>query len=734
MKTTRTTHPAGLFAAASFAAATLCGSAQAATTISGDFTIDHTLDASEKPLVITGDATITVAAEVDTFLGAVTNNGHTVTINLESGSKAQVSWFTVRGGGTTTINFNGGALTDGGGWGSSWFDTVSGSTVALVSVDGNPIRVTQPHAQSKKWNTNLGGGTPGRVTTSGTGRCDLLSSALSGSTKLSLTLCGCSTTDWGHTGGTYFGHYGEAGERGYVVCGGANVLPAGDIYLGTANGLSPVELNLSGNSQSVERLHLQNASSTVIAGAGAPALKFSSADAAIDSTCAAAAPALSVPAITVLSGATLTVDKVAVATTALSNNGTLAYANGGKLTLHLASASDAVGISAEKPLSGATAIVKSGAGTYSYAGDAALDIGALTVNAGEFRLSGPRGTTNRWWRFTVKHRVNVSTNLTHVVGMRLFGSDLKPADGVRPDPDYSSVQRTKYTKKSKDVAVSSFAAYDYSLTYNSGAYDNLTITPDSANAEGNSTINWGYRRDPRVLWNDVLNNQTHIGCEIKYPYPQRTQPAHWIAWTYRIPDGRPVYGYNLKKDDGFWNYPTDWSLESSADGVTWETMDAQTNYPVASGIRYWFNGAGNVPGEPTSLIDFGSQVKPTLPTAGGLASDVNIKVASGATFDASLVTGGQEISALTVDYAGGGTLKGVKFASSGTLHLQNVPAGTNLNEFAIPLTFQDVVGTPMLANWTALVTFANGTEREKKIAWDNGRIVLRSSPFVVIVR
>ena len=52
----------------------------AATTIVGDFTIDHTLDASERPLVITGDANITVAANVVTGVGMVTNNGHSACI------------------------------------------------------------------------------------------------------------------------------------------------------------------------------------------------------------------------------------------------------------------------------------------------------------------------------------------------------------------------------------------------------------------------------------------------------------------------------------------------------------------------------------------------------------------------------------------------------------------------------------------------------------------------------
>ena len=709
--------------------------AYASTSISGNFTIDHTLDAEERPLIITADATITVAANVTTSLGALTNNGHTVTINLESGSKAGLAWLTVRNNGTTTINFNGGVLTDGGGWDTPWFDTASGTTVALVSVDGNPISFLYPNAQRKYWNGKGNGAAVGRVTTSGSGRCDLQSSSVNGDNILSLRLTGCKSADWGHTGGTYFGYYGDNGTKGYLWCDEADVLPPGDIYLGTYGGRSPVELSLRGHSQTIERLHLQNASSTVVAGSGTPALKFASANACIDSTCAASSPTLSIPAITVAAGATLTVDKVAVtAASSFSNLGTIAYANGGSLTASLGASSDTIGLSATAPLTGATRLVKNGTGAYSYAGNAALDVGALTVNAGEFRLSGPRGTTNRWWRFTIKHRVDVSKNTTHICCMRLFGSDLKPADGVKPDTDYPNVARTKYVMVSRDRAVSSFDAYNYILTYN-GTQTNLTITGNS-DIQGDSTIGWGYKRGPQTIWNDT-DAGSHIGCEITFPNPKREQPAHWITWTYRIPEGRPAYGYNLQKQDGFTNYPVDWSLSSSADGVTWETMDEQTNYQISTnGWRYWFNGAGTTPGAPTSLIDFGSQVKPTLPTAGGLVSDVNIKVASGATFDASLVTGGQEISTLTVDYAGGGTLKGVRFASTGTLYLQNVPAGTDINELEIPLTFVGAADTANLANWTAVISFSNGTSREKKLYWDNDNGVMRIRPsgITIIVR
>ena len=700
--------------------------AYAETPVSGNFTINRTLDANERPLVITGDATITVAANVTTSLGALTNNGHNVTINLESGSKAGLAWLTVRGNGTTTINFNGGALTDGGGWDTPWFDTASGSTVALVSVDGNPIRVTHPNAQRKYWNRNRAGGTPGRVTTSGSGSCDLLSSGLSGSTKLALMLCGCSAADWGHTGGTYLGHYGEAGLTGYVWCNEANVLPPGDIYLGTANGLSPVELNLRSYPQSVERIHLKNAYSTVIRETTAAVLNFTGANAGIASA-AATTPSLSIPAVAVAAGATLTVDHVAVtATSAFSNLGTIAYANGGTLTAAVGAATDTIALSATAPLTGATRVVKNGAGAFSYAGDAALDVDALTVSAGEFRLSGPRGTTNRWWRFTIKQCADTS-RYANLSGLRLLDGVLtaegkySPADGAAPDPDYPNGGRGSYSLNTGDP--STYNRYNWNYTYQQGRG-----TPTYTTAW--TTRGSGQTLEPNVIW---VADPTTLACEFTNPYPKQTDPNTWIVYTYRIPEGRPIRGYNLRQAWGFSNYPKYWLLESSADGVTWETMDSQSNYALTASGQSWYNNGGG--GKlPSSMIEFGSQVKPTTPTVGGLASDTNIKVASGATFDASLVTGGQEISALTVDYAGGGTLKGVRFASVGTLSLQNVPAGANLTGFVVPLTFEGVVGTPALANWTVVVNYANGVTREKKMTWENGRVVLASPGLLIVVR
>ncbi len=689
----------------------------AATTVAGDFTIDHALTADERPLVITGDAVLTVAADLTVLLGAVTNDGHAVTVNLESGSKAQVSWFTVRGGGTTTVNFKGGALTDAGGWDTPWFDTVSGSDVALVSVDGNPIRVTQPNYQRKYWNRNRDSATPGRVTTAGSGRCDLLSASLSGTTKLALMLCGCSSSDWGHTGGTYLGHSGEAGTTGYVWCNAADVLPAGDIYLGTANGLSPVELNIRSYTQSVGRLHLQNAGSTLVRESTAAALTFTAADSEIVSA-ASAVPALSIPAVTVAAGATLTVDHVAVTVaSAFANLGTVAYARGGSLTASLGAASDAIGLSATAPLTGATRLVKSGAGAYSYAGDAALDVGALLVNAGTFRLSGPRGTTNRWWRFTIKQCENAQA-AANISEMRLLGADLKPADGAAPDPDYPN--KNRYNFSWKNDAPSTFAPYNYNFTYQQGAGTPSYTANGTAHGSGQAL-------SPSVIW---MDQATIYGCEFTNPYPKSTDPNTWIVYSYRIPEGRPICGYNLRHAWYFTNYPKYWLLESSADGVTWETMDTQSNYALTSTGQNWYNngGSGSLP---TSQIELSSLVKPTTPTAGGLLPTVDIQVASGATFDASLVTNGQDVAALTVDFAGGGTLTGVHFAPSGTLSLANVPANQNLSDFVVPLTFVDASGTENVSSWSVRV---NGAASHRRLLWSDGRLYLPKLGVVVFIR
>ena len=114
-----------------------------------------------------------------------------------------------------------------------------------------------------------------------------------------------------------------------------------------------------------------------------------------------------------------------------------------------------------------------------------------------------------------------------------------------------------------------------------------------------------------------------------------------------------------------------------------------------------------------------------------LASVGSLSVASGATFDASLVTGGQEIADLTVDAIGGGSLVNVKFAAEGVLRLVNAPSGKLPANYRIPLTFTDAAATGNVANWTLSV---NGIPSDRKLGWEDGGLVVLPKGLVVIVK
>ena len=94
---------------AAIAASMVQMTAYALLEVSGDYTITGDIN---PPIVFTGDATLTIAENVyasqkeGVNIGwAITNNGHTVTINLENGSKTKFGWIETLNGGTTKVNF-----------------------------------------------------------------------------------------------------------------------------------------------------------------------------------------------------------------------------------------------------------------------------------------------------------------------------------------------------------------------------------------------------------------------------------------------------------------------------------------------------------------------------------------------------------------------------------------------------------------------------------------------------
>lgn len=217
------------------------------------------------------------------------------------------------------------------------------------------------------------------------------------------------------------------------------------------------------------------------------------------------------------------------------------------------------------------------------------------------------------------------------------------------------------------------------------------------------------------------------------PYPSVDTPASWVVMTYRIPDTyAAVYGYDPKSQwSGINNHPGTWSIESSPDGTdgSWELVDEKSGQAAANGQTWYHGGNNGTSGNPLSWDPYTFQ---SLRAGGGISPTANVQVAAGATLDASLVDGGQELSSLAVDCtAGGGTLKGVKLAAGGTLNLVNLPVGLKLAEYAVPLTFDGAGDTANAASWTVQV---EGVASRAKLLWRNGGLYVPDSGTVVLFR
>jgi hypothetical protein len=121
----------------------------------------------------------------------------------------------------------------------------------------------------------------------------------------------------------------------------------------------------------------------------------------------------------------------------------------------------------------------------------------------------------------------------------------------------------------------------------------------------------------------------------------------------------------------------------------------------------------------------------TVRPGGGFAPAANVQVAAGATLDCALVSGGQEISKLTVDTAaGGGTLKNVRLAVSGTLYLANVANPSALAAYAVPVSFDGVADTANARSWTLYV---NGEPSDKSVIWHDGGFFIPLSGTAILL-
>lgn len=186
----------------------------------------------------------------------------------------------------------------------------------------------------------------------------------------------------------------------------------------------------------------------------------------------------------------------------------------------------------------------------------------------------------------------------------------------------------------------------------------------------------------------------------------------------------PVAQYALYKEwDSTGDMPSDWTLETSADGVTWTSGDTRSGETPPTFERSFYRAPYPIcTGESAPF---------------GLASAGTVEVDRGATADFTGVENGQEIAHLTLDWSdlgtGDGTLKNVRIAEVGTLSIVNVPENASLRSSTVlPLVFSGVAEAANLQNWTVTV---NGVLKNRlKLKIDNGRLAFDSRGFALFVR
>ncbi|MBR1608874.1 MAG: hypothetical protein IJ678_04580 [Kiritimatiellae bacterium] len=372
---------------------------------------------------------------------------------------------------------------------------------------------------------------------------------------------------------------------------------------------------------------------------------------------------LSAASVTVAEDATLVIERTVVGTSTFSGDGAVETLDGGTLQITFGDNDPADTLVWDDPeLPEGNAFIKVGSNRAIVQTAEALDTD-IDVRDGSLVFSG-RTCTNEWYRFLFNGSQYQQSNQIAIGDLRVY-SDTTGAENVAKGIGSGGNILAAGTDPANLAPGQCVAHFATTTTVPSGQSANLW---DLRNAFDNDA------------YNAVLSAGTY------YIYNNASQT--WVAFRMAAGKNR-VQSYLPAKASGitwYW-HPSAWLFETSPDGVNWQTVDTRTGVLTSSGY-------GATPFPIKGFLADG---------AAGFDPAANVKVASGATLDASGVAGGQTLSRLTVDMsAGGGTIRGVTIAEDGVLDLVNVPAGLSLHDATIPVTLLDVADGSNFASWTVL--------------------------------
>ncbi len=179
------------------------------------------------------------------------------------------------------------------------------------------------------------------------------------------------------------------------------------------------------------------------------------------------------------------------------------------------------------------------------------------------------------------------------------------------------------------------------------------------------------------------------------------------------------YQFTTANDNTPGRNPKLWTLESSADGVAWKTVDARTEGEFTSPSKTYTDFNGGTP-----------MLFRSVPGTVSFAEGAFVSVASSAALDFGDVQ--CELRGLRIDCATGiGTLSNFSPAASGVLLLENVPEGTSLRTYTIPFSPETTSNGENLRSWDVYV---NGAKVNSRARLAENAIKFVSGGLMVIVR
>jgi len=350
-------------------------------------------------------------------------------------------------------------------------------------------------------------------------------------------------------------------------------------------------------------------------------------------------------------------------------------------------------------------VVKEGAGTWTFSNTNAIH-GVVAVKGGTLKIRSAAGKYT-WFLWTVDGVIDptAAASCTASEFCLFRTNDLARVNGgMTVVSDYAGIQAGEaafLTRKSISGSNSLSKLFDGANANNSI----LSVTVNSAVPSAEAPLPILMRLDAATPEIGRYDFSAHFGVS-------------------------PTKGYTPSQ---YGCHPKSWTLKGSVDGLHWDVLhtisdstDRNCGMPVGLYDDRFYASQSNQAQAMATGTNAHVVASTSVSAFNPLAAVSSVSVAAGAALE---VEGDAlELSKLKIDATGMGTLRNVKLASTGTLTVENLPAGSS---FTLPGTYENVSGLENLAHWTLA---GDRRVQNRRVVVKDGKVTLVGPGMMLIFR